>query len=193
MARDHRYDELDDQPRTTKAPRRRRASFFGFLSAVTGVAAIAVVYRDQISDWLAKRYVPGLGVDLGQYAEYLYRVQDYSVQAYHVAAAGAGLAVLALLFRRMTKRTRAGWPVLGLLLSAAAAGIYRYHSVDRVPGTPEHWVQVNVVERVQKMLDKQPANETTPVSAPPETAPAPAATPEPDKAPGGGSTLFPES
>ena len=174
MARDNSYDELDDKPSATKKYRPRRASFFGFLSVLTGLAALAVVYRDQISQWLDHRFVPFVKYDLGELSQYLYQVKDYQVQAYHVAAAGAGLAVWALLWRKLLKRTRAGWPVLGLLVCGSAAGIYRYNSVDRTPGTPEYWVQVNVVERVQKMFEKKPeapkAIETS--------APAPAVEPE---------------
>lgn len=201
MARDN-YDELDDQPRASKKNRPRRASFFGFLSTIAGLAALAVVYRDTISEWLQRHYIPGVNYDLGQLSQYLYQIQDYRVEAYHVAAAAAGLAVWALLWRKMLKRTRAGWPVLGLLLAAAAAGIYRYNSVDRAPGTPEHWVQVNVVERVQKMFEKAPeAPKTIETSAPADPATAPSVTPPADPSSTAvpadpkkddGSKLFPE-
>jgi hypothetical protein len=203
MARD-KFDELDDQPRSTKN-KPRRASFFGFLSTLTGLAALAVVYRDPIRDWLQYRFIPVVKYDLAQLAQYLYQVKDYQVQAYHVAAVGAGLAVWALLWRKMLKRTRAGWPVLGLLLCGAAAGIYRYNSVDRVPGTPEYWVQVNVVERVQNMFAKKPEApkhietstpaepvDSTPTVTTPATLPATPPVKPADPKKDDGSKLFPE-
>ncbi|QOV92189.1 hypothetical protein IPV69_12875 [Humisphaera borealis] len=204
MARHSEFDELDDKPSTTKKHRPRRGSFFGFLSVVAGGAALAVVYRDQISEWLTHRYLPFVKYDMGQLSQYLYQVKDYQVQAYHVAAAGAGLAVWALLWRKLLGRTRAGWPVLGLLVCASAAGIYRYNSVDRTPGTPEYWVQVNVVERVQKMFEKKPEaprmiETAAPVPAP-DLAPAapvvepeakPATPPAPAQKKEEGSKLFP--
>ena len=181
MATYQTHDELDDRPATTSGPRRRRPSLFGMLSAVAGAAALAVVYRDRVPDALP-------------YKTYLFNIPqyDYAVQAYHVAAAGAALAVLALLWRRVSGRTRAGWPVLGLLLCGAAAGVYRYETSPRYPGTPEHWVQVNVVERVQRLLNKQePAGSpkvietsSSSAAAPADPQPAPATTPS-------GSGLFP--
>lgn len=166
MATYQTRDELDGPTTTTEAGgvRRRRRSFFGFLSAVVGTAAVAVALRDRLPN------VP--------FKDYLYTVPryDYDVQAYHVAAAGAALAVLALLWRRVSGRTRAGWPVLGLLLCGAAAGVYRYETSPRYPGSPEHWVQVNVVERARQLLNqgqaptRQPAQIET--SAPPAAADA---------------------
>lgn len=153
MASDKSYDELDDRPATANKPRRRRLSFLGFCAVITGAAATAVAFRDRVPEF--------------PYKSYLYTVPqyDYAVHPHHVAAAGAALAVLALLWRAVGGRTRAGWPVLGLLLCGMTAGAHRYQTSPRYPGTPEHWVEVNVVERVQRLLGDQGA-EAGPVGAP---------------------------
>ncbi|HEX8915513.1 MAG TPA: hypothetical protein VF796_24380, partial [Humisphaera sp.] len=125
-------DDLDDDRRPTGTKRRpRRASLLGLLSVLTGLAAVAVLNREQLRPIIK---VP-----------YLDQVGTYVVQPLHVAGAAAALAVLALLLRAVTGRTRAGWPVLGLMLAAGAAGTWQY--CTNPDGKAEQWVRENVVNQ----------------------------------------------
>lgn len=161
MARYQAFDELDDAPKQTRSskPRRRRGSVIGFLAVLVGIAAVAVAKRDALGLWMSNKGIP--------HGNYLYQVGDYPIEPYQVAAVGVGLAAVALLLRRMTGRTRAGWPVLAILLSAGAAGTYRYDTSPREPGSPERWVQDNVVDRVDAMIHrKDPAPPVSPATPP---------------------------
>lgn len=168
MAKYTAYDELDATDNRKPAKKRpRRASLLGLLAVLVGLVAIAVTQRDCIKTWADSKGIPG--------AENLYVVKvpnaghDYWVDPYHVAAAGAGLAVFALLLRAMTGRTRGGWPVLALLLSGAAAGVWRYENTPKDPGTPERWVKDNVVDRVDRWIHPPPVVPTQPAEPGNET------------------------
>jgi hypothetical protein len=145
MAKYTAYDELDASDSRKPAKRKpRRASLLGLLGVLVGVAAIAVTQRDSIKPWADSKGIP--------HTEYLNVIGDYFVDPYHVAAAAAGLGILALLFRKMTGRTRGGWPTLALLLGITAAGIWRYQTTPKDPGTPERWVKDNVVDKVDRWI-----------------------------------------
>lgn len=148
MARYNDYDELDDQPKAKRVRRKRRRSLIGLVAVLTGLAAVAVTQRDRLTEYASR--VGGVPY-LGQ----LYQVGDYPVEVYQVAAAGATLALLALLLRAVTGRTRAGWPVLALLLCGAAAGTYRYENSPKDPGTPERWVKDHVVDKAADWIDQR--------------------------------------
>jgi hypothetical protein len=139
---------------------------------LTGLAAIAVLNREQLRPIIK---VP-----------YLDQVGTYVVQPLHVAGAAAALAVLALLLRAVTGRTRAGWPLLGLLLAASAAGTWRY--CTNPDGKAEQWVRENAVNPViAKWEQFQHRNDPAPAqpAEPPKTVEVSAPSPVVD---GGGST-----
>jgi len=164
MARYPAYDELDEKPsKKSSSNRPKRASLLGFLAVLIGMVAVGLTQRDKINQIMNERGWPGAG--------FLFQVKEYQVEPYHVAAAGAGVAVLALLLRRMTGRTRMGWPVLAILLCAGAAGTWRYQHSPREPGSPERWVQDNVVDKVAGWLNKAPAT-PQPALTPPATQPS---------------------
>jgi hypothetical protein len=167
MRRYQGYDELDDQPARgtgTNGNRRRRASLIGGLAVLAGFAAVAVSQRDKLNE-LASHYD-------APFAGCLFEVNQHSVHTYPVALAAASLAVVALLLRRMTGRTRAGLPLFALLLAAGAAGTYRYEHSPRDVGTPERWVQDNVVGKVEQWLGGRSDPATPPASEVPTSAPA---------------------
>jgi hypothetical protein len=168
------YDELDAPAKSKSAKKRpRRASLLGLLGVLVGLVAIAVTQRAYIQPWLAKQGVP--------HSEYMTVVENYWVDPYHVAGAGGGLAIFALLLRSMTGRTRAGWPVLALLLSAGAAGTWRYETTPKDPGTPERWVRDNVVDRVDRWIHPPTEPGVQPAPRPQEqTVSTPATAPSTD-------------
>ena len=170
----HTRDDLDDDRRPSVTKRRpRRASLLGLLSVLAGLAAVAVVNREQLRPVIKGPYLDQVGT--------------YTVQPLHVAGAAAALAVLALLLRAMTGRTRAGWPLLGLLLAAGAAGTWRY--CTNPEGKAEQWVRDNVVNTAVAKWDQfRNRNDAPPAQpAPPKTVEVSAPTPLVD---GGGSTAI---
>ena len=135
----------------------------GGVAVLVGFAAVAVSQRDRLNE-LANYYN-------APFAGCLFEVNQHSVHPYHVALAAASLGVLALLLRRVTGRTRAGLPLFALLLAAGAAGSYDYEHSPREVGSPERWVQDNVVDRVGGWMAGHGGQPAMPVAAP-ATAPA---------------------
>lgn len=164
-------DALDDSGRPGSTRRKpRRSSFFGKLAVLAGLLAFVVVCRENL------RHI--------RFHEYLYEVRDYKVDPLHIAGVGAGLAVLALLYRALSGRTRAGWPILGLLVCASAAGTWRYVTSPMSPGSPEQWVRDHVVHPLHEKWDQYRNGRNEPVApAPVEvSAPVPEAPADPEPA-----------
>jgi hypothetical protein len=165
MAKYTAYDELDAPSSRKPAKRKpRRASLLGMLGVLVGMVAIALTQRDSIKPWADSKGI--------SHTEYLNVIGDYFVDPYHFAAGAAGLGILALLFRKMTGRTRGGWPVLAVLLGITAAGTWRYETTPKDPGTPERWVKDNVVDKVDRWVHPPADAPVTPTEGVPVAAPA---------------------